>query len=287
MMGKKRIKPIRWHKIPQDELPRTELYLRARERFCVSASARFLRMNENHDHAWYLNSCENKISAFLLHSKRSLFPVFDTDVEVPCPRFLSRFLIKIPIHAIQGLKQDTDRLEVLMKKQGYFAKEQIDYYLMGIDRTPGIEALGAGPLNLILRLPAKGDGEHLFELQAAYEQEEVIPKSGKFNPAACRYNLNRILSNEHILVAELNGEVVGKINTSAESFTRYQVGGVYVRPDYRGLGIGTKMTSVFVQSLLIPGKGITLFVKKCNTTAVAVYRKAGFSIQGDYRICYF
>jgi len=162
---------------------------------------------------------------------------------------------------------------------------------MGLDGTPSSSPENQSPrpkpAGLILRLPRPDDEESLFALQSAYEKEEVLPKNAVFNPAACRFNIQRILSREHLLVAELDGQVVGKINTSAESFTRYQIGGVYVRPDCRRLGIGARMATAFIQSMLTRGKALTLFVKKRNIAASKVYRKTGFNVLEDYRITYY
>jgi predicted GNAT family acetyltransferase len=185
------------------------------------------------------------------------------------------------------LCEDAARLEALMEEQGYFAAERIDYDLMSMDSAPRPEAFRAGPAGLVLRQPVPGDTEHLFALQAAYEQEEVLPANAAFDPANTRLNLDRILSKERVLVAELDGQLAGKINTSAESFTRYQIGGVYVRPAFRGLGIGTRMTAVFAQNLLALGRGLSLFVKQRNAAAGKIYRKAGFNTLADYRITYY
>ena len=292
-------KDIRWRKIPRDEHRKAEAYLKKREKLCVAACARFLNIRESGGHVWFLSTDEGEISALLLHSRRTLFPVFGPgptgsqgptsfqNPRVPGPRFLNRFLGKVPIHALQGLREDAELLEILMQAQGYFASQRIEYELMSLDSGPKAEALTAGPAGLILRPPAPEDEEYLFALQSAYEQEEVLPTSADFDPAVCRLNLQHILSRERVFVAELDGQVVGKINTSAESFTRYQIGGVYVRPDCRGRGIGVKMTAVFVQNLLALGRGITLFVKKRNTAACKVYRRTGFNVLGDYRITYY
>jgi len=274
----------RWRKIPKSEYHRAEVYLRALERFCVAASARFLCIGEGRGHVWQLPKPDGEISALLLHSRRTLFPVFGGSRRVPGPRFLSRFLGKVSIHAVQGLREDAEILEGLMQEQGYFAAEQIEYHLMSLDNAP---AIGTGPAGLKLRSPLPEDEETLFTLQSAYEQEEVLSVKSVFNPAVSRLNLQQLLSRERVLVAELNGQVIGKINTSAQSFTRFQIGGVYVRPDCRGLGIGAKMIAVFAQSLLAQDRGLTLFVKKRNPAACKVYRKAGFSILADYRITYY
>ena len=282
-------KRSRWRKIRREERCRAETYLRDRERFCVSASAHFIKSGQNRKaaHIWRLSGPNNEISALLLHSHQILFPLFDKNPHVPGPRFLKRFLFKVHIHALQGLREDAEILETLMETQGYYATDHIDYALMSMDNGPRPEALKAGPANLVLRPPQQGDEEALFALQSVYEQEEVLPRNADFYAPACRLNLQHILSSERILVAELDGQVVAKINTSAQSFTRYQIGGVYVRPDCRGRGICTKMTAVFVRELLSQGRGVTLFVKKRNKAAIKAYHKVGLISLADYRITYY
>jgi predicted GNAT family acetyltransferase len=124
-------------------------------------------------------------------------------------------------------------------------------------------------------------------LQAAYEQEEVVPRGSTFSPAASRVNIANIIVNGQTLAAELDGRLVGKINISAVSFTRYQVGGVYVHPDFRGLGIARRMATEFIGPLVAQGRGVTLFVKKSNLAARRLYSGLGFSVRGDYRISYY
>jgi len=281
---------MKWRKIPAVELSKAKAFLLEREKYCVAACARFRRINEGRGRVWYLDGSEGGLNAILLHSKRTLFPVFNETIKVPAPGFLNRFLGKVDIHAVQGIRRDAEQLESLMEGQGYFASERIDYHLMSLDPpsdTAEWMAHKNNPSGLIMRKPAASDEESLFALQAAYEQEEVLPENSVFDPTSCRLNLKRIVSSERIIVAELGGQVVGKINTSAESFSRHQIGGVYVRPDCRGLGIGLKMTIALSEPLLAQGKGLTLFVKKRNAAAVKVYRNAGFSILADYRISYY
>jgi predicted GNAT family acetyltransferase len=244
-------------------------------------------MKGSRDHVWALRDDNGSIKALLLHSRRSLYPIFNGNRDIPLPKFLNSFLLKVPIHAVQGLKPDTELLEAAMESKGYHPAERIDYDLMSLEDQPVSSCFRSGPVDLLLRPPTAGDIEEIFTLQAAYEQEEVLPKGAVFNAAASRANLERLLKTEQMLLACLDGRIAGKINTSAMSFTRYQIGGVYVRPDCRGRGIAVRMAAVFLKGLINGGRGVTLFVKKENAAARAVYRHTGFTVRGDYRICYY
>ncbi|MDR2535373.1 MAG: GNAT family N-acetyltransferase [Treponema sp.] len=274
-----------WHKIEND--PKALLFLRSRELYCVAASARFLSNSGSYDHAWSLQDGRGRIIALLIHSKRSFFPVFNSRLDIPIPRFMDRFLRKIALHAIQGLQREVEVLETGLIPLGVVPAEQIDYDLMALDRLPNTNSLSKGPQKLVLRRPTGSDIEALFPLQAGYEQEEVLPTGAVFNPASCRLSLEHIIANEQILIAELEGRILGKINTNAESFSRYQIGGVYILPEYRGLGIGSRLTAAFVRDIVIAGKGVSLFVKKQNLAARIVYRRIGFISLEDYRITYY
>lgn len=221
----------------------------------------------------------------LLRSGGVLFPVFGTVRDIPPPRFLKKGLLgRTPIHAVQGLRGDTEILDAALV--GYPAAEHRDYDLMALQSPPERERPEDIP-GLVLRKPGFTDLEAMLPLQTGYEKEEVLPKGAAFNPAWCRLNLSRIIAGEQTLIACMENRIVGKINTNAASFTRIQVGGVYVLPEYRGLGIGRRMTAVFVGELIKQGRGLSLFVKKNNPAARAIYEGAGFSVVGDYRISYY
>ncbi|GHU58195.1 hypothetical protein FACS189444_1480 [Spirochaetia bacterium] len=284
------MKPFGWQKQRKDEGPEIEAFLKAREPRCVAACARYLHSpsakKPAHEHLWTLRDRGGTLSALLIHSRRSLLPVFNGNSHIPLPRFLNRFLGKMPIHAVQGLRTEVELLTNAMDLLGYSAAEDIDYDLMALDREP-VTAPNAGPGELILRRPGIMDIGNLYPLQAAYEQEEVLPRGVSFNPVSCRLTLEHIIARERILAAELDGVIVGKVNTNAASFSCSQIGGIYVHPAYRGRGIATAMIAAFARDLIRDGRGITLFVKKRNAAARAIYRRVGFAATGDYRISYY
>jgi ribosomal protein S18 acetylase RimI-like enzyme len=277
----------RWKKAGNQDALKTEAFLRTLEPYCVNACAKFLLRKSSHDHVWNLLLPGGSVSAALIHSGRSLFPIFAGNGSIPIPRFMNRFLDRIPIHAIQGLFSDTEILEAVLSSLGYTAAECRSYDLMSLDKPLKTTGIDSGPQGLVFREAAFKDMESLYPLQAAYEQEEVLPVAALFNPVSCRLALRHILDREQVLIACIGDRVVGKINTNAVSFTRIQIGGVYVLPEYRGRGIARIMTAVFAGRLMAEGKKITLFVKKENSAAKAVYRKLGFTTLADYRITYY
>jgi ribosomal protein S18 acetylase RimI-like enzyme len=282
---------MKWRRAGKSEANRMEEFLRSREQYCVNACAKFLQTHKNQK--WYLANPDGTIRAMLLLSGGMFFPVFGSARDIPPPRFLKSGLLDrnfpgmTPIHAVQGLLDDTVILETALESLGYHAAEHRDYDLMSLENPPEQKSPGAGLHGLVLRKPGFTDLEAMLPLQTGYEKEEVLPKDAVFNPESCRLSLSSIIAREQSLIACLENRIVGKINTNAASFTRLQIGGVYVLPEYRSLGIGRRMTAAFVGELSKQSRGLTLFVKKNNPAAQKIYRQVGFTTVADYRISYY
>ena len=280
----------RWKRLGQRSFGQAEKLLRCREPYCVSACARFLDLTRFNDCLWGFRDTQDSVSALLLHSKQTLLPVFppfERTAEIDPPRSMLRFLRNGRFHAIQGLRKDILILEEILAGLGRKNLDPIDYDLMALERGPSIETLRAGPLGLTIRAPESQELENILPLQAAYEQEEVLPQGSSFSRAVCRMNLEHILKEQRILVAELDGLVVAKANSSAFSFTCSQIGGVFVLPDYRNLGIARSLCAELSGLLKKSGWGVSLFVKKRNRGAQKAYRSIGFRPIADYRISYY
>jgi len=278
----------KWRKMKNDgDIKSAEILLRANENKNVSACGRFLALDETKGSVWLLNGKNANPQALFVYSRKTLIPVFCGKKEIPYPDFLKELVKKNKIHSVQGQKQDVLVLEDMIKQAGAQASDIYDYDLMSTDNQPEKKCFSSGPVNLVLRTPRLVDLDAASPLQAAYEKVEVLPNGSDFSPAASRVNLANIIAKGQILCAEIDGRMVGKINVNAVSFTRYQVGGIFVHPDFRGLGIARRMTAEFISPLIKSGKGITLFVKKNNVQAKRLYSGLGFTAFGDYRISYY
>jgi len=280
---------FRWHEMKNRDIPHVENLLRDMENDCVAACGRFLirEASNSTDPVWLLSRNKEELLALLMSSRSTLIPVLCGIREIPDTKFLKSFFRKKRIHSVQGLKDEVLVFENALEKMDIFTSDVFDYDLMSLDSLPLQKERLSIFKNVVLRVPQPVDLDQIAPLQAAYEQEEVIPRGSVFSPAASRINLSKIITGGKILAAEIEGRIVGKINISAVSFTRYQVGGVYVHPDFRGKGIARFMAAEFITSLINEGRGVTLFVKKNNAPARRLYLGLGFKTRDDYRIAYY
>jgi predicted GNAT family acetyltransferase len=273
----------RWWKAHEIERIWPETLLRMKEIYYVAACSRFRTMNFVKDHAWVLTSGGIGASALLLHSKGSLFPVFNGKTDITPPFFLERALKNIRLYSLQGLAEEVETLEAMLLPFGLRGRETIKFKLMALEKSPAHIKV---PRGISFRHAERGDVEVLLPLQAAYEKEEILPAGSIFDIRSCRYNLERIISKEKTLIALIDKRIVAKINTNAESYSRYQIGGVYVLPEYRRQGVASCLTAAFSRILLAENKGINLFVNNSNTAARKTYERCGFNELADYRIVY-
>jgi predicted GNAT family acetyltransferase len=275
-----------WRKIKKNDFIQVEKLLLDVENDYVSACGKFLERKENNTNIWVLCSKDGSIPAILINSKNNILPVFCSQKRSAI-NLQNNLLLSKKIHSVQGLKNEVIILEEEINKTGLIPKDIIDYDLMYLDRHLNKSKNLSYNSNLVLRPSKMTDIDAMAPLQAAYEREEVLPKGSDFSPAASRINLANIIAKGQVLAAEIDGRLIGKINVSAISFTRYQVGGVYVCPEYRGKGIAGFMAYEFISSLISQGRGVTLFVKKTNTAARRLYLSLGFISRNDYRITYY
>jgi ribosomal protein S18 acetylase RimI-like enzyme len=263
-------------------LKAVDALLRRQERYCVGACYRYLNRTPQ-DRVWYAED------ALVIHTRRILFPVFGRLPAPPLPRPLEKQIKREGLYAAQGHADALAALEKPLAALGCHPSETIDYELMQFDYggPRDFPPAPSGPEGLVLRGVNQADADALFRLQAGYEQEEVLPSGAEWVPAACRQTVEALIADGQVLAAEMDGELVGKINVNAESFTRLQIGGVYVEKARRGRGVALAMTAAFIRRLEDRGRGLTLFVRKNNAPALSVYLHCGFTPLAPYRIVYY
>jgi len=131
------------------------------------------------------------------------------------------------------------------------------------------------------------DLDALYPIAAAYEKAEVMTELHAFDPGTCRAAQARSLSSQIVYIATVGGRPVARAQTNARGIATDQIGGVFVEPEQRGLGLGRLVMEALVASILSEGRAASLFVKKANDVARSLYLAMGFAYVRDYRVSYF
>ena len=110
--------------------------------------------------------------------------------------------------------------------------------------------------------------------------------SRPFSPAQEREYIASLSGREGILLAEVEGRVVGFQSLDlwaryADSFDHVGVLGTFVLPEWRGQGIGRRLAEHTLEFARANGyEKIVIYVRAGNTGAQAFYRSLGFEPRG-------
>ncbi|MFE4812655.1 GNAT family N-acetyltransferase [Peribacillus simplex] len=148
-----------------------------------------------------------------------------------------------------------------------------------------------GMKNHIIRNGELADAEAVLDVQNSVisEGEYFIAVSEEFNktPEQQRDWIRRLLENERetIIVAEINGEVIGWIGFQSENRKRMSHKGSFgmmIRKDYRGKGIGKELIKALLEWAEANPfiEKVSLGVFSTNQRAISLYKKMGFVEEG-------
>jgi uncharacterized protein len=79
-----------------------------------------------------------------------------------------------------------------------------------------------------------------------------------------------------------HGQVVFKAEVGSQSPGVGQIQGVWVHPEWRGLGLGTAGTATVAAVIVATGRTASLYVNDFNTVARAAYARIGFAEIGTF-----
>ena len=125
-----------------------------------------------------------------------------------------------------------------------------------------------------------------FAASSAYAETLQLPFP---STSAWQKRVSEIGSDDYVLVAEIDGEVVGNagLHPVSKSPRRRHAGtiGMAVRDDWHGRGVGTALMAAIVDLAdnWLGYRRLELTVYTDNVAAVALYRKFGFEMEGTLR----
>jgi predicted GNAT family acetyltransferase len=188
------------------------------------------------------------------------------------------------LHSIMGSSDSVAKMQSLFEKE---ARARIDYFLM----VKELSSFNTTPIpsipGLTIRLARFDDAPRLYELQKRYELEEVYVDPSYFDEERCRSLLKTNLRKQVVFLAEEDGEPLSKAGTNARGFHVDQLGGVFTREDKRNQGYAYWVMATLLNYLKATRASVSLFVKKTNPAALALYEKLEFETRDDFRISYF
>ncbi len=140
--------------------------------------------------------------------------------------------------------------------------------------------------HLHIRRIKEAEADTFFPLEREYQLEEVVTAPDRYNEAAGRLHFKQQCRSQLVFGAWMNGRPIAKAGTNAIGFRYCQVGGVYTDPAFRGRGIATAVMTRLLSAIDSRGQHCTLFVRKDNPPAAALYHSLGFVRRCGYRISY-
>lgn len=163
---------------------------------------------------------------------------------------------------------------------------RVEYDLLARDVEPPGGASPPPLRDLRVWTPGPRHWRRLLALQMAYETEEVLSPGRRPDPHASRAHLIASLRDQIVLTALWRGTVIARVATNALGFRFGQVGGVYTDPAWRRRGVARWLMGELIASLAHHQRGASLFVKRENGAALALYHSLGFRKVADFHIVY-
>jgi leucyl-tRNA synthetase family protein len=204
-------------------------------------------------------------------------------------KMMSQWFFKITDYA-ERLLNDLDKLDwpestKLMQKNwiGKSVGAEVDFVILDSANTK----------NLNIRLAKPEDAKQISYIRSSgWLQNNISPENGITKEFLEKNGHQLPVSEDKIkftadfltqkvglnYVGELNGKIVSYLGIGEIEKDVYEFG-IYVHPDFQGIGIGKKTMNYIFQKYV--DKTFKLTVNKTNIKAIELYKKLGFAITGE------
>jgi hypothetical protein len=274
-----------WRPVTRRDLPAVLRFLLREEAQCVAVTSR-IRAGCRGCQLWCDELPDGTVTDCILYTSGGLLlPVLS---QPPAHRrelaeVISR--LRPSVQSVMGIARSVEEAEALVPAA---ATRRMEYFLMVLD-AGSAHRLWTPPLapGMRVRRATAADAAGIFPLQKAYEIEEVLLDPSHFNEALCQRSLVQGLRDEVICLLESGGTIAAKAGTNARGYTVDQIGGVYTVPALRGKGLARAVMAALLKEIFREKAAASLFVKKKNRPAIALYHGLGFQPVTDYSISYY
>jgi len=106
--------------------------------------------------------------------------------------------------------------------------------------------------------------------------QEFFEREVTEDPSFGHWFLPEQLESEMSVIAEQDGVIVGFGGTHFETPYTVQLGNIYVKPEFRGMGLGRAITTAVTLGIIRTKRVPTLFVNESNEVAKKLYESLGF-----------
>ena len=128
----------------------------------------------------------------------------------------------------------------------------------------------------LARLAERSDEDRVLRLSAAMYTEEMGENPMARDPDGYRRRVRMLISRGWTYVYESGGTLQFKMDIGCASRHTAQIQGVYVPPELRGRGVGTRAMAACCHLAFGRHPNLSLYVNDFNTHAVALYERIGF-----------
>jgi predicted GNAT family acetyltransferase len=151
-----------------------------------------------------------------------------------------------------------------------------DFYVLVEEDLP--------PIHAIVRPAEISDLDDVVEMSEQMLLEDFALRPGSLSREGIRESMRVKIRDGRTWLLQDDGEIVFKVDVSAQYSGGSQIEGVFTRPGRRGRGFAREGVAAVSAELLQSSSFVSLHVDRENAPARRAYERAGFRRRGEFRL---
>ena len=206
--------------------------------------------------------------------------LFETESDIALAAFARNTKNCPSAHVVVGRAERVDRF------LGYYSQGQVKPRLVCYDLLFQKRLTASVDTVTSLRLARPEELDLIAPIHALTAVEESGVNPLERDPLGFRERCERRIVQRRVWVAIENGQVKFKADVVSDTPEVTYLEGVYVSPEHRGNGYGSRCMTQITNQLLERTRSVCLLVNRTNIAAQACYRKAGYEFREYYDTLY-